>query len=605
MVIKGKNMPNKHNYILAVHCGHNASSALMMDGEIIVAVQEERFCGKKNYTGYPKRAIDYCLSKGNIKGSDLIYVAYTTINYPSVFIKSKHFTQFSIRDYLDYYGERYYGRKLKGEDCLEYLKWLRDAEKFNEDEQYFKFSYLTDDVLINSNLDMELFRQEQKETLANHLNISMDKIEFIDHHTCHAYYAYFGSPFRGEACIVVTLDSYGDGRNLTVWKVLNDEMTLIADSDQSDLTRLYKLATLILGMHPNDQEYKEMGLAPYAKGYNVDKAKEVINDILTVDGMKIVYKNRPPDLFSYLINKWVGHRFDSIAGAVQKYTEELAKKLIENIFKETGIKRYAISGGLSMNVKMNKAISELDCVSSFFVCGSGSDESLSVGGCYYLNRGNKNNKFLKNLFLGYDIENEIDKIDWESISAGYIVRHGVTYFDVANLLASGNIIAKINGCAEFGARALGNRSILADPSKRDIVMKINEAIKNRDFWMPFALSILEDYCDKYIYNPKKIQSPFITMAFDTIPESYYNIQAGTRPYDKTVRPQYVSKVNAPEYYKLIEAFYKITGIPAVLNTSFNLHGEPIVNNFQDALRTYKESDIDYLYINNNILISKK
>lgn len=605
MVIKSKNMPNKHNYILAVHCGHNASSALMMDGEIIIAVQEERFCGKKNYTGYPRRAIDYCLNKGNVKGSDLAHVAYTTINFPSIPIKSKHFTQFSIRDYLDYYGERYYGRKLKGEDCLDYLRWLRDSEKFNIDEQYFDFSYLNDQVLSDSKLDAELFRQERKRTLATHLNISPDKIEFVDHHTCHAYYGYFGSPFRKEDCIVVTLDSWGDGRNQTVWKASNDELTMIVESDQSDIGRLYKMATLILGMRPDEHEYKVMGLAPYAKAFNVDRAMEVIKDILMVDGMKIVHNNRPADLYTYLRDEWAEYRFDSIAGAIQKYTEKLAKELIENIYMETGIKCFVISGGISMNVKMNKAISELDCVSSLFVCGSGSDESTSIGGCYYLNRKNKNNKYLKNLFLGYDINNEIDKIDWEPICRDYIVRHGVTYSAVASLIANGNIIAKIDGRAEFGARALGNRSILADPSKRDIVMKINEAIKNRDFWMPFALSILEDCADKYIYNPKKLKAPFMSLAFNTLPDLYYNIYAGIHPYDKTVRPQYVSKEHTPEFYNFIEEFYKLTGIPALLNTSFNLHGEPIVNDISDALRTFGSSGLDHLYINSNTLVSKR
>jgi len=123
--------------------------------------------------------------------------------------------------------------------------------------------------------------------------------------------------------------------------------------------------------------------------------------------------------------------------------------------------------------------------------------------------------------------------------------------------------------------------------------------------MPFALSILEDYADKYIYNPKGLEASFMTIAFDTLPELYCNIQAGTHPYDKTVRPQYVSKINTPEYYKLIKAFYKLTGIPSLLNTSFNLHGEPIVNNIQDALRTYNESEIDYLYINNTLISKRK
>jgi carbamoyltransferase len=185
------------------------------------------------------------------------------------------------------------------------------------------------------------------------------------------------------------------------------------------------------------------------------------------------------------------------------------------------------------------------------------------------------------------------------------VQNNVTFDQVASLLAKGDIVAVIRGCAEFGARALGNRSILANPSRRETVQQINEAIKNRDFWMPFALSILEEKLDEYIFNPKKLQSPFMAISLDVRPEKNAQIEAGTHPYDKTVRPQAVSKIHTPEYHALITAFQKITGIPALLNTSFNLHGEPIVDTIADAVRTFELSGLDHLLVNDSILISKK
>lgn len=596
------NKKKSHDYILAVHCGHNASCALMRDGEIIIAVQEERFSREKNHIGYPKKSIDYCIGEEGIKGADIAHIAYTTTNFPSIFIKSKHFTRFSLRDYMGYYGERFYKKKLMGEDCLDYLKWLRDDDKFNKHENYFDFSYLTDEVLNDTAKDLELFRMEQKRVLSEHLGISMDRIQFLDHHTCHAYYGYFGSFFRGDDCIVITLDSWGDGRNHTVWKVSNDELVLLAESDQADIGRIYKMVTLILGMRPDEHEYKVMGLAPYAKNSYVQKTLAVFKDLLQVDGMRIVHKNRPDDIYSFLKDVFADHRFDNIAGAVQLYVEELIKLLVTDIYSTTGIRRYVISGGVSMNVKMNKAVSELDCVDSLFVCGSGGDESVSIGGCYFLNKNSGNNQPLKKLYLGYDIKDELNAIDWESISKNYAVRE-TTSSEVAKLLAKGDIVAVINGCAEFGARALGNRSILADPSRRESVSKINEAIKNRDFWMPFALSILEEHAHKYINNPKNLMAPFMTLAFDTVPDLYHHIHAGTHPYDRTVRPQYVSKEYSPDFYKLIDEFYKLTGIPALLNTSFNLHGEPIVNGISDALQTFRLSGLDHLLAGSK-LISK-
>ena len=592
--------------ILAVHSGHNASAAIMRDGVITTAVLEERFTKKKNYVGYPWQAIEYCLQKEGVSGKYLSRVAYTTMSYGgSVFLKAKTSTQFSINDYIDYYGEKYYKKKLEGLNCLDYLQWLNTAEKFNEDKQYYDFSYLTDEVMLDPKQDPKLFRKEQVRLLSSQLGIEANKIEFLDHHTCHAYYSYFGSPFRGKDCIVLTLDGWGDGRNQTVWKVNGEKFDLLAESNQNDIGRIYKMATLILAMRPDEHEFKVMGLAPYAKASHVNHAMRIIEDLCEIDDMRIVSKNRPTDLYTYLKDGWITHRFDNIAGAVQTYTEKIACDLVRSIVKKTGIQRFVIGGGIAMNIKMNKAISELEEVEELFVCGSSGDESLSIGGCYLLNSDPKSNQPIPNLYLGYDIRDEIDQFDANSYSNKFDIKTDVTFDQVASLLAKGDIVAVIRGRAEFGARALGNRSILANPSRRETVQKINEAIKNRDFWMPFALSILEEKLDEYIFNPKKLQSPFMAVSLDVRPEKNAQIEAGTHPYDKTVRPQAVSSKHAPEYHALISEFQKITGIPALLNTSFNLHGEPIVDTIADAIRTFELSGLDHLLINDSILISKK
>ncbi len=577
----------------------------MQNGKIVVAVCEERSSRKKNYIGYPKNAVDYCLEKSGITGKQLNRIAYTTIDNPGILIKAKTNTQFTLQDYHDYYGEKFYKRKLRNEECIDYLKWLRDDPKFNSDVEYFDFSYITDEVLKRPDLDIKLYREEEARLLSKHLGIDKEKIEFLDHHTCHAYYSYFGSPFRGKECIVLTLDGWGDGRNQTVWKVSDEKFTLLAESNQNDLGRIYKMATLLLGMRPDEHEFKVMGLAAYAKSAHVDRAKQVIANLCTVEGMRIVSKNRPEDLFSYLEEAWKVYRFDNIAGAVQSYTEEIACALVKNIYRQTGIRRFVIGGGIAMNIKMNKAISELEEVEELFVCGSSGDESLSIGGCYLLNHDPKSNQPITNLYLGYDINDEIDQFDVNSYSSKFDLKADVTFDQVASLLAKGDIVAVIRGRAEFGARALGNRSILANPSRRETVQKINEAIKNRDFWMPFALSILEEKLDEYISNPKKLQSPFMAISLNVRPEKIALIEAGTHPYDKTVRPQAVSSKHNPEYHALITAFQKITGIPALLNTSFNLHSEPIVDTIADAIRTFEKSGLDHLLINDKILFSKR
>ncbi len=591
-------------YVLALSVSHNSTAALMRDGEVIVAVCEERSLRKKNFVGYPKFAIDYCLKKSGIDGSKIARVAYTTIENSGILIKAQTNTEFTLQDYRDYYGEKYYRKVLDGADILPYLKWLRDDPKFNSKDNHFDFSYLTDNVLQDSSLDASLFREEQRRVLSEHLQIEPSKIEFLDHHTCHAYYAYYGSPFRDKDAIVLTLDGWGDGRNQTVWTVKNNVLELIAESSQNDIGRIYKMATLILGMRPDEHEFKVMGLAAYAKPEYISKAKLVIDEISKVEGLRIVHDKRPLDLFGYLEEQWKIHRFDNIAGAVQAYTEELACALVRAIVEETGIKRIVISGGIAMNIKMNKSISELDEVEEMFVCGSAGDESLSIGGCYFLNSGISPNKPLDGLYLGFDVEDDVQAGRLSDYATEFRLTEISDMKEVAQLLADGGIVGVIRGRAEFGARALGNRSILADPRRKDTVQRINEAIKNRDFWMPFALSIMEEYVNDYLINPKNLQSPFMAISLDVRPEMIEHIQAGIHPYDKTVRPQMVSQKSNKSYYNLLKEFKEITGVPALLNTSFNLHGDPIVDTVADAIYTFRSSGLDYLLVSDKYLLSK-
>jgi len=177
--------------------------------------------------------------------------------------------------------------------------------------------------------------------------------------------------------------------------------------------------------------------------------------------------------------------------------------------------------------------------------------------------------------------------------------------NIANLLSKGNVVAVARGREEFGARALGNRSILADPSNLKIVQKINELIKNRDFWMPFALSILKEKHKKYLSNKKNINSEYMTIGYDTIENKHHFIEAGTHRYDKSVRPQILEKNSNKNYYQLIMEFYKKKKIPALLNTSLNLHGYPIASTIKEVLQTFINSDLKFLYINDQYLIEKK
>ncbi|MGI0023398.1 MAG: carbamoyltransferase C-terminal domain-containing protein, partial [Nitrososphaeraceae archaeon] len=281
-------------------------------------------------------------------------------------------------------------------------------------------------------------------------------------------------------------------------------------------------------------------------------------------------------------------------------------KWIRNAIKNTGIRKLACAGGVFMNVKANMLILEMDEVDSLFIFPSGGDESLAIGAAYnvyvdYLSKIGKkvNTTPISSVYFGPSYSNEEIRESIKNLDDNYIMEyHDDINGYIAESIVSGDIIARFNGRMEFGARALGNRSILADPSKYEKVREINAAIKQRDFWMPFAPTILSEKQDDVIINSKNVQAPFMTLAFRTKESAHKELVSAIHPYDFTARPQVLEKQHNVSYYDLITQFNKLTGIPAILNTSFNLHGEPIVCTPGDAIRTLQNSGLQCLAIGN-------
>jgi carbamoyltransferase len=591
--------------IIGINVSHNASACLMMNGKIVIATQEERFTKMKNFCGYPKQSIDYCLKYLQERNESVDKVAFSTVDLSAFWFAYPIQHYFKMNDYHRHYGNSFYGKKLRQEDVTDYYNELvRNAEK-NKAPLYLSYEKMGNlDSLLNNKT---LFRELQSSYAAEQCGITADKVQFIDHHTCHAYYAFHGSKRKSEECAVITLDSDGDGYNQTVWHFKNGIGEKLRGTYQCDLGRIYKITTLLLGMKPDEHEFKVMGMAPYAKPEYVDVVyNDVYRDLLKVEDSLVLHNNRPLDIYDYLEVKLKPYRFDNIAGAVQKLVEEVAIKLFKQVNQLTGLKHFCVSGGVSMNIKMNMILSQLDFVEGLYVPASGADESLCMGACYVLD--SENAIPLNNTYLGTDIRDGFSdvKIKTLFLDKDYEVSSNVSHSEIATILANGNVIAQVRGREEFGARALGNRSIIASPNDPEVVKIINEAIKNRDFWMPFALSILADKTSGYIDNPKNIESPSMTIGFETFDnEQYKKIKAGTHPYDRTCRPQILKKEANPEYYDIINEFFKLTGIPALLNTSLNLHGDPICSTIDDVEYTFSNSGLMYLYINDSILVKKR
>jgi len=599
--------------ILGLNIGELSTAALMIDGEIIAACSEERFSRKKNDEQYPEQAIEYCLEEAGINGSDLdiVAIAGTQLAFGSWI--ARVCSTFSIQDHIRAQKEYWYPKLYENKN----ISW---TEVFKDKLDLDQFPGSLEDLIRKEDTYYSegiwpAFKEKLHKGISDSLGVELSKIIHVDHHACHAAYAYWGSPFRDKPVLTLTADAFGDDLSATVNIAENNKIKRIHSVAHTDfrLARLYRYVTLILGMKPNEHEYKVMGLAPYAKPEILQGSYEIFKNTMYVNGLDFAYHEKPPDMYFYFKDKLEGYRFDGIAGGLQKYLEEILTQWILNAIKHTNIHDIVFSGGIAMNVKAHKVIHELPEVNDLFVCGSGSDESLALGVCYQVMSDHCNKKGISNkcirplnsMYLGkeYSTSEIKEWINNKKLFEEYEIEYDVSSDVIADYLTQGYVIGRCAGRMEFGQRALGNRSIMADPRDFEMVEKINKKIKNRDFWMPFTPSILAEHSSKYLVNPKKIQAPFMTIAFDSTDTARKDLAATKHPADHTLRPQCVDIKTNPKYHEIISAFYKKTGVAGILNTSFNLHGEPIVQSTDDALHVFKNSEIDMILLE-NILIKK-
>jgi len=595
--------------ILGIHDGHDSSAAVMVDGRIVAASQEERFSGEKVDCGYPAKAIESCLKLAGITTADIDQVAVATANYSPVLTKLKRETRFSVNDYIIEQEEFWKPRIF---DNRETSYW--DVFGGRED-LVSETAYPTDDYLdyhLSEN-DLASVGKIRHTAIASLLGIDENRVQIVNHELCHIYYSYFASPIRGDA-LALTADSFGDHSNGTVSRMSESGQAYLSKTDQNYLARVYRYITLLLGMKPVHHEYKVMGLAPYANEYETAKSYEVFKDIQKVVGYDVLLDRKPPDLYFHFRDALACHRFDGIAGALQQWTEEILCQWLSNCVSESGLSRVLFSGGVAQNIKACKAMAEVDSVDDFYVAPASGDTSISIGACHYAMwkaldaAGGCEGGIapLDEIYLGPSFSKEDTEraLREDGTQNTYDISENVGPDQIAKLIADGKILARCTDRMEFGMRALGNRSILADPRSPATVDKINRAIKFRDFWMPFTPSMLDRRAADYLVNPKGLKSPYMTMAFDSTPVGGEVLAGAIHPADRTVRPQILERDRNPGYYDLIEAFERETGVGALLNTSFNLHGHPIVLGPTEALFTLNNSELDGVIIGEHLVMRR-
>ena len=571
--------------ILGIHDGHLGTACYLEEGNIKTSVSEERFTRNKGQGGFPSQAVRYIFEAENIGPRDLHKIALVGLLKPLV----------SIDQYQS-------GRQWFFPHIIRF---------FPGDPRW----------LIRKYVALGTRKRLKEQTLLSELrdlDLEIQKVEIVEHHQAHAASAYYASPFRqnGKKTLVVTLDGSGDGLSGTVsivdqegtWKRLQDISTF------DSLGMLYSRVTQYLGMKPWEHEYKLMGMAPYVAELYAAKVLDVLEQYmgLNEDGLGFRNKTRSwgNSLLARMHKDLRTHRFDAISAGVQMLHEKMVVALLRNWIRKTGIRQLALGGGCFMNVKANKLIAEMDECDDLFIMPSCGDESCSIGAAIwsYIQHDEKAKdgiKPLEHLYWGPEYsESEIleaikewgDEIGWrksEDIEK-----------ESARLLTEHCIIGRMWRKMEWGARALGNRSILANPSRPQDIRKLNAAVKMRDFWMPFAPSILWERRRDYAVFRKEVDSYYMTMAYDSTSLARDQMLAALHPYDLTMRPQFIKKEHNPEYHRLVSEFEKLTGIGGILNTSFNMHGWPIVCSPQDALRTLMHSHLDYITLNDYLVWKK-
>ncbi len=432
----------------------------------------------------------------------------------------------------------------------------------------------------------------------------------VDHHLSHAAAAYFSSGFPDAT--VITMDGLGDDYESTVvWNAWGAELERVSASHvDGSFGMFYETATQAIGFKPMDGEGKTMGLAAYG---TLDAAlHERISDLISVNGTMVhggfsedhTYRlnlkdRRPFSLYRHVVhlnNPFLslvdGHRKEDIAYSVQRVLEEKACNLVKAAVRKTGKGRVCLGGGVALNVKMNKRIREMPDVDELFVFPNPADPGTCVGaaqiGCRIMGR--CVSERMEHTYYGTGYSND----EIEEALDSYGVAHEKLEDPAAlasQLIADGRVVGWFQGQLEFGPRALGNRSILADPRDRSVKDRINRILKRRDWFMPFAPSVLDEHKDDFLGDAE--EAPFMIMAFDSLRGE--EVPAVVH-VDGSVRPQTVKSHVNPRFWKLIDTFREHTGLPVVLNTSFNRHGVPMIRSPQDALDHLLWGCIDSLII---------
>ncbi len=594
-------------YLLGISCFyHDSAAALIKDGEIIAAAQEERFSRKKHDSGFPKNAIQFCLESQEIDLRNIASVIY----YEKPLLTFERLL------------ETYLGAAPRG------------GRSFITAMQV----WLKEKLFLKSDIKTQLIALQHK--IVPSIEPHLPELLFSEHHLSHAAAAFYPSHF--QTAIILCMDGVGEWATTSAWIGKENSIEPLWEINfPHSLGLLYSSFTYYCGFKVNSGEYKLMGLAPYGEPKYVKIIKNNLIDIkedgtfrLDMDyfkyhrGFRMTSRkfhklfSKPPREGEAKITQF--HM--DLAASIQAVTEEIVIKLARTLKNETGIKNLCLAGGVALNCVANGKLLKENIFDDIWIQPASGDAGSALGAALvgwhkHLGKPREVNTKdqMKGTYLGPKFSNK-EIIDYlERVNAPYISLDDVELFkSLADLLDQGKVVGWFNGAMEFGPRALGGRSIIGDPRNQNMQSVMNQKIKFRESFRPFAPSVLEeDVSNQFEMSSKSpymlLVAPIKKELRKDVPEDgkklvgikKLNIPRSTLPaithIDYSARVQTVSQDENPRYYNLINAFKQKTGCPTIINTSFNVRGEPIVCTPQDAYRCFMRTEMDVLVLENQIL----
>ena len=599
------------SYILGISCFyHDSAAAIIKNGEIIAAAQEERFSRKKHDSRFPENAIKYCLKDANINFNDIEAIVY----YEKPLLTFERLL------------ETYLSISPKG-----LRSFIAAMQVWIKEKLFLKYELKKSLLKIQNNF------------YKNNIN-KLPPLLFSEHHLSHAAAAYYPSNFNKAA--ILCMDGVGEWATTSAWIGENNKIKKLWEINfPHSLGLLYSAFTYYCGFKVNSGEYKLMGLAPYGKPIYSEKIKKYLIDIKQDGSYRLVMKyfgyhtsfrmttKKFHDLFGEPPRKKeqeIKQFHMDLAASIQSVTEEIVLKLSESLKQETGLENLCLAGGVALNCVANGELYKKNIFKNIWIQPASGDAGSALGAAYigWHDFFNKDRKIsttdkMKGTYLGPNFSNEEIINYLKGINASFTTLEDDNLFTkVANLIAEGKVVGWFNGRMEFGPRALGARSIIGDPRNTKMQSIMNLKIKYRESFRPFAPSILEEEVSTHFEIDCK--SPYMLLVAPIRKElrknlsstdkqlfgiKKLNIPRSTVPaithVDYSARIQTVNKHTNPRYYKLIKRFKDLTECPIIINTSFNVRGEPIVCNPQDAYRCFMRTEMDVLVLQNQILMKSE